>query len=194
MKGALVKDILLSNGYKLKDIADLMGETPQNLQAMLKVEDIKTGVLERISSAIGKSITFFFNEKNIDVLEDAKMNNDIVQYVDRLNFLYTKITDSVAILKRINLNQDPNIFYKYSMEAKEIMKIIDSASGMEVSFNDSEEVNEVIFPLWLGYSYNQKKEFLEEVRRSLDSLEKIFFKVFNHIYYNIRYNKDPNHI
>lgn len=194
MKGALVKDILLSNGYKLKDIADLMGETPQNLQAMLKVEDIKTGVLERISSAIGKSITFFFNEKNIDVLEDAKMNNDIVQYVDRLNFLYIKITDSVAILKRINLNQDPNIFYKYSMEAKEIMKIIDSASGMEVSFNDSEEVNEVIFPLWLGYSYNQKKEFLEEVRRSLDSLEKIFFKVFNHIYYNIRYNKDPNHI
>ena len=194
MKGALVKDILLSNGYKLKDIADLMGETPQNLQAMLKVEDIKTGVLERISSAIGKSITFFFNEKNIDVLEDAKMNNDIVQYVDRLNFLYTKITDSVAILKRINLNQDPNIFYKYSMEAKEIMKIIDSASGMEVSFNDSEEVNEVIFPLWLGYSYNQKREFLEEVRRSLDSLEKIFFKVFNHIYYNIRYNKDPNHI
>ena len=194
MKGALVKDILLSNGYKLKDIADLMGETPQNLQAMLKVEDIKTGVLERISSAIGKSITFFFNEKNIDVLEDAKMNNDIVQYVDRLNFLYIKITDSVAILKRINLNQPPNIFYKYSMEAKEIMKIIDSASGMEVSFNDSEEVNEVIFPLWLGYSYNQKREFLEEVRRSLDSLEKIFFKVFNHIYYNIRYNKDPNHI
>ena len=194
MKGALVKDILLSNGYKLKDIADLMGETPQNLQAMLKVEDIKTGVLERISSAIGKSITFFFNEKNIDVLEDAKMNNDIVQYVDRLNFLYIKITDSVAILKRINLNQDPNIFYKYSMEAKEIMKIIDSVSGMEVSFNDSEEVNEIIFPLWLGYSYNQKKEFLEEVRRSLDSLEKIFFKVFNHIYYNIRYNKDPNQI
>ena len=93
MKGALVKDILLSNGYKLKDIADLMGETPQNLQAMLKVEDIKTGVLERISSAIGKSITFFFNEKNIDVLEDAKMNNDIVQYVDRLNFLYIKITE-----------------------------------------------------------------------------------------------------
>lgn len=194
MKGALVKDILLSNGYKLKDIADLMGETPQNLQAMLKVEDIKTGVLERISSAIGKSITFFFNEKNIDVLEDAKMNNDIVQYVDRLNFLYIKITDSVAILKRINLNQDPNIFYKYSMEAKEIMKIIDSVSGMEVSFNDSEEVNEIIFPLWLGYSYNQKKEFLEEVIRSLNSLEKIFFKVFNHIYYNIRYNKDPNQI
>lgn len=194
MKGALVKDILLSNGYKLKDIADLMGETPQNLQAMLKVEDIKTGVLERISSAIGKSITFFFNEKNIDVLEDAKMNNDIVQYVDRLNFLYIKITDSVAILKRINLTQDPNIFYNYSMEAKEIMKIIDRASGMEVSFNDSEEVNEVIFPLWLGYSYNQKKEFLEEVRRSLDSLEKIFFKVFNHIYYNIRYDKDPNRI
>lgn len=194
MKGALVKDILLSNGYKLKDIADLMGETPQNLQAMLKVEDIKTGVLERISSAIGKSITFFFNEKNIDVLEDAKMNNDIVQYVDRMNFLYIKITDSVAILKRINLNQDPNIFYKYSMEAKEIMKIIDSVSGMEVSFNDSEEVNEIIFPLWLGYSYNQKKEFLEEVIRSLNSLEKIFFKVFNHIYYNIRYNKDPNQI
>lgn len=194
MKGALVKDILLSNGYKLKDIADLMGETPQNLQAMLKVEDIKTGVLERISSAIGKNITFFFNGKNTDVLEDAKINNDIVQYVDRLNFLCVKISDSVAILKRINPDKDPNIFYKYSMEAKEIMKIIDNASGMEMSFNDSEEENEIIFPLWLGYSYNQKKEFFEEVKRTLDSLEKIFFKVFNHIYYNVRYNKDPNFI
>ncbi len=194
MKGALVKDILLSNGYKLKDIADLMGETPQNLQAMLKVEDIKTGVLERISSAIGKNITFFFNGKNTDVLEDAKINNDIVQYVDRLNFLCVKISDSVAILKRINPDKDPNIFYKYSMEAREIMKIIDNASGMGMSFNDSEEEYEIIFPLWLGYSYNQKKEFFEEVKRTLDSLEKIFFKVFNHIYYNVRYNKDPNFI
>ena len=137
-------DILLSNGYKLKDIADLMGDPPQNLQAMLKVEDIKTGVLERISSAIGKNITFFFNGKNTDVLEDAKINNDIVQYVDRLNFLCVKISDSVAILKRINPDKDPNIFYKYSMEAREIMKIIDNASGMEMSFNDSEEENEII--------------------------------------------------
>lgn len=185
---------MLSNGYKLKDIADLMGAPPQNLQAMLKVEDIKTGVLERISSAIGKNITFFFNGKNTDVLEDAKINNDIVQYVDRLNFLCVKISDSVAILKRINPDKDPNIFYKYSMEAREIMKIIDNASGMEMSFNDSEEENEIIFPLWLGYSYNQKKEFFEEVKRTLDSLEKIFFKVFNHIYYNVRYNKDPNFI
>ena len=194
MKGASVKDILLSNGYKLKDIADLMGETPQNLQAMLKVEDIKTGVLERISSAIGKNITFFFNEKNIDVLDDAKMNNDIVQYVDRLNFLFVKITNSVAILKCINPDKDPNTFYKYTLEAREIMKIIDNASGMEMSFNDSEEVKDIIFPLWLGYSYNQKKDFFEEVKRSLDSLEKIFFKVFNLIYYNVRYNKDPNYI
>ncbi|MDR3094899.1 MAG: hypothetical protein LBU62_09720 [Bacteroidales bacterium] len=40
-----------------------MGETPQNLNSMLNAQDIKTGVVERIASAIKKPLYFFFPEK-----------------------------------------------------------------------------------------------------------------------------------
>lgn len=59
MSGEEVKKILKEN-YKLADVAAAMGIIPQNLQSLLDVADIKTGVLERIAAAIGKDICFFF--------------------------------------------------------------------------------------------------------------------------------------
>ena len=63
MKGIEVKKRLQNNGFSLKAVADLMGETPQNLNSMLAAQDIKTGTLERIAKAINKSLYFFFDEK-----------------------------------------------------------------------------------------------------------------------------------
>lgn len=66
MKGLDVKNKLKKNGYIIKEIATLMGETPQNLNSMLNAEDIKTGVLERIAKAINKNLYFFFNDNSND--------------------------------------------------------------------------------------------------------------------------------
>jgi len=61
MKGLDVKKKLIDSNFKLKDVAQLMGETPQNLNSLLLAEDIKTGILLRIASAIEKTPAFFFD-------------------------------------------------------------------------------------------------------------------------------------
>jgi transcriptional regulator with XRE-family HTH domain len=66
MKGVDVKEKLKKNGYKMNEVAVLMGETPQSLNSLFQAGDIKTGVLERIAKAINKSIYFFFEEKEMD--------------------------------------------------------------------------------------------------------------------------------
>jgi hypothetical protein len=61
VRGKEVKEKLLNSGYVLKDVAAIMGIIPQNLQSLLGVDDIKTGVLESIAKAINKSIYFFYD-------------------------------------------------------------------------------------------------------------------------------------
>jgi hypothetical protein len=60
MSGDDVKKKLSENGYKLVDIAAILGVIPQNLHSILKSDDVKTGVLEKIAFAINKDICFFF--------------------------------------------------------------------------------------------------------------------------------------
>ena len=72
MKGIEIKKKLQNNGFSLKKVAELMGETPQNLNSMLSAQDIKTGVVERIAKSINKSLYFFLNEK-VELMNEAEM-------------------------------------------------------------------------------------------------------------------------
>lgn len=72
MKGVEVKNKLRKAGFSIKAVADLMGETPQNLSSLLTVQDIKTGVLERIAKAMNKPLSFFYAEK-IDLMSEAEI-------------------------------------------------------------------------------------------------------------------------
>lgn len=63
MNGNKLKIIIKDLGFSLKEVADLMGESPQNLNSMLNAQDIKTGVVERISVAIKKNLySFMYND------------------------------------------------------------------------------------------------------------------------------------
>lgn len=64
MNGEAVKKILKSKGMKLNSLAILLEETPQNMSSLLNVADVKTGLLERISSATGIPVSEFFGEKS----------------------------------------------------------------------------------------------------------------------------------
>lgn len=80
MKGIEVKNILLLNGYKLKEVAELIGESPQNFNSMLLTQDIKTGILERISNAIKKPLYWFYQQTgNLEHAETSKQGADEVQ-------------------------------------------------------------------------------------------------------------------
>ena len=60
MKGLDVKKKIQEGGFSLREVAELMGETPQNLNSMLNAQDIKTGVVERIAKSIKKNLYFFY--------------------------------------------------------------------------------------------------------------------------------------
>jgi len=45
MKGEIVKEMLKRNGIALNDLAEKLGESPQNLQSMLRASDIKSVTL-----------------------------------------------------------------------------------------------------------------------------------------------------
>lgn len=64
MNGEAVKKILRERKVKLNAIASSLGESPQNVSSMLNASDIKTGVIERISSVTGIPISEFFGEKS----------------------------------------------------------------------------------------------------------------------------------
>lgn len=79
MKGEVVKERLLKEGYILADVARAMGIIPQNLQTLLSANDIKTGVLEKIAQAINKKAYFFFEENgHLDTsLNEEAMNRQL---------------------------------------------------------------------------------------------------------------------
>jgi len=71
MNGNKLKIIIKDLGFSLKEVADLMGESPQNLNSMLNAQDIKTGVVERISAAIKKNLySFMYNDVKLMTYEE----------------------------------------------------------------------------------------------------------------------------
>ena len=53
MKGLEVKEILRKNRISITEVAEKIGTTNQNLFNILSKDDIKTGLVERISAATG---------------------------------------------------------------------------------------------------------------------------------------------
>ena len=52
----------------LAKVASTMGESPQNLDVLLRAKDVKSGTIERICKAINKTIDFFYSEKEYQFL------------------------------------------------------------------------------------------------------------------------------
>lgn len=65
MKGIDVKTELRRRGFTLTQVATLIGESQQNLNAALSKDDIRTGLLERIAEATGLPVSLFYGDTNI---------------------------------------------------------------------------------------------------------------------------------
>lgn len=120
MKGQHVKEKLLKNGYKLKDVAQSMGIIPQNLQTLLSADDIKTGVLESIANSINKTIYFFYENEGNTAISDNKgisvagnsnhVNEGIEKLVDVIHNQSNQLSKSQEQIDRLltiieNLNK-----------------------------------------------------------------------------------------
>jgi transcriptional regulator with XRE-family HTH domain len=115
MRGIDVRKKLQNNGFSLKIVAELMGETPQNLNSMLNARDIKTGVLERIAKVINKSLYFFFDDK-VGLMtkeemqqhdkEVAKVNGNCKLCIEKERLIKAKDEHIKDLQKQIQLLED----------------------------------------------------------------------------------------
>ena len=60
MKGESIKAVLKQYNISNNELAAKMGMTPQNLSQLLSKDDVKSGTLERISTAIGRDMSMFY--------------------------------------------------------------------------------------------------------------------------------------
>lgn len=170
MKGIDVKERLQKNRYSLKEIADLMGETPQNFQAMFKVEDIKTGVLERIAKAIGKDILFFFD--NIDV-SDYQYSNQLDEIIGvQINSVQFYAVSILYHMRHINEFTGGKKFDNKQFQKEE--------TYAEQFHTDFEE------PFYKNYSTQEKlvliKELNAAIKNYFDNMFVISRDIHNRIY------------
>jgi len=79
MTGLEVKEKLKKTGISLKLIAERAEMTPQSLNNLFKVSDVKVGVLEKLATAINENVYYFF-DKGIPVSQ----NSPVKEYSDSL--------------------------------------------------------------------------------------------------------------
>ena len=82
MRGDEVKKILEENGFQLAWVAEKLEISPQNFNNWLNVQDIKTGVLEKIAAAIEKNIYFFVDTQYLKNLEKEEFPEGAIRFYD----------------------------------------------------------------------------------------------------------------
>lgn len=66
MKGLQIKEILKKNGYTVSGVAEKLGVSNQNLFAALGKDDVRSGLLEKISEATGLPIAVFYGDSTVN--------------------------------------------------------------------------------------------------------------------------------
>lgn len=60
MNGSDLRQILARERISISDLAAKLGMTQPNLSMLFKVQDVKTGILEKICDALGVTLDFFY--------------------------------------------------------------------------------------------------------------------------------------
>jgi len=82
MKGEEVKKILEDDGHQLNELAEKLNISPQNFNNWLGVQDIKTGILEKIAQAIDKNIYYFIDKQSLINQERDEFPQGAIRYYD----------------------------------------------------------------------------------------------------------------
>lgn len=79
MKGVEIKEFLRARGWSVAKIAELIGESRQNLSNMLGKDDVRTGLVERMSAVTGIPVLEFYGGQPSEpgsVLGDGNVVNN----------------------------------------------------------------------------------------------------------------------
>lgn len=76
MKGSMLKEQLKNTRYSLSEIANRLGISPQSLNSIFNSEDVKSGVLEKLSCVLELPLSYFYGDTfNISGSNNATGNN-----------------------------------------------------------------------------------------------------------------------
>lgn len=70
MTGAVLRKIMYVKNIKLSTVADSSGWSRQRFNSMLRANDVKSGVIERIAEVSGVSVAEIYNFAKIIESED----------------------------------------------------------------------------------------------------------------------------
>ena len=82
MTGEEVKKILEEDGHQMNEVAEKLNISPQNFNNWLGVQDIKTGILEKIAQAINKNIYYFIDKQSLRAQERDEFPEGAIRYYD----------------------------------------------------------------------------------------------------------------
>lgn len=101
MKGIELKEKLKSSQYSTAEIARRMGISPQSLNSIFNSEDIKTGVLEKVSHALELPIAYFYGDSyNISGNNNATNHSTVNASDDRLLSLLASKDEQLSMAMR----------------------------------------------------------------------------------------------
>lgn len=117
MSGEELKPYLTAIDVSYANIARKLDMSAQNFDKMLKVKDIKTGLIERLSKIYNKPVSWFFDEKETPKVKVEAFN-------DSLNLGNTlAVGEPDTILKEITLLQ--KLLFEKDERIKELKERIE---------------------------------------------------------------------
>lgn len=100
MKGLTIKEILRRNGFSVSEVAKKLGESNQNLFALLGKEDVRTSLVERIAEATGLPVSLFYGDTNI-ATASGENSSAVAGNNNRVNTKPDKFLEELAAQRRL---------------------------------------------------------------------------------------------
>lgn len=141
MTGDYLKNLILSEGYTINKMAELIGVAQPNLVMLLRHEDVRTGLVEKVAKAMGKPLAFFYGETYGPVTQVNGNNNTSVAGNDN-----TVSNDDRLLSLLMNKDEQLTLTLKQTEKAMdqtaEAMK--QTTFAMEQAYKSQGQIDELI--------------------------------------------------
>ena len=136
MRGETVKNIILGMEYSVAQVAEMIGTSQQNLASALKHEDVRSGLLEKIASALNVPLSTFYGGTFGPVQSVGDNNTQVTQVAGN----YSGAPDS-NILEILKMKEEQLLLtIKQVSKAQEQMDRVLDRFGGATSSEDPEGI------------------------------------------------------
>lgn len=76
MDGKFLKRKILECGKTQKEVAEMLGISPQSMTSILNASDVRSGTIERLCKVLDLPITFFYEDSTFEKERKSLTNSD----------------------------------------------------------------------------------------------------------------------